>query len=93
MGRVDTALLSIRRARSFEKSMVLVRLFAGRRRNAQRTIVIRRTFLPLLVIVAKRVDLSAAHPRGLCGDDSIDSFTVAFAHSGGRDRRGYCRWY
>src|SRR5436309_2185276 len=51
MGRMDTALLSVRRAGSLEKSMVLVRLLAGRRRNAQRAIVVRGAvfcFWPLL---------------------------------------------
>ena len=93
MGRVDPSLLSIRRARSFEQSMVLVRLLTGRRRNAQRTTAIRRTFFYLLATVAKKMDPGAACARGLCGNDSANSFTLAFAHPGGVARRRYCRWH
>ena len=53
MGRVDPALLSVRRVRSLERSMVLVRLLVGRRRNAQRTIVVRGAVFCFLAIVAK----------------------------------------
>jgi len=90
---MDPALLSVRRARSIEKSMVLVRLLAGRRRNAQRATVICSAFFCSLAIVAKKMDSGAECARGTCGDNSIDSFTVAFAHSGGLDRDRYCRWH
>src|SRR5947208_2292288 len=83
MGRVDPALLSVRRVRSFERSMVLVRLLVGRGRNAQRTIVVRGAVFCFLAIVAKRMASHAACARGLCGDDSVHSFTVASAHSRG----------
>src|ERR1700730_7805048 len=94
VGRVDPALLSVRRARSFEKSMVLLRLLTGRRRNAQGATVIRRTFFCSLAIVAKTMDPDAAHARRLCGNDSVHSFAVAFADTGGVDgRRCCCRYY
>jgi hypothetical protein len=41
----------------------------------------------------KEMASHAACARRFCGDDSADSFAVAFAHPGGMDRRGYCRWY
>src|SRR5438132_12709397 len=90
MGRVGPAFLSIRRASSLEKPLVLVRLLARRRRNAQRTTLIRGTFFCSLAIVAKKVASCVACARRLFGDDSSDSFTVAFAHFSGLDLRRCC---
>src|SRR5437870_8811166 len=92
MGRMGPAFLPFRRDRSVEKSLVLVRLLARRWCNAQRTIIVRGTFLSSLAAVAKEMDSRAAHARRLCGHDSADSFTLASAHAGSLDlcRCCYC---
>ena len=78
---MDTAFLSFRRDRSVEKSVALVRLLAWRWRNAQRTIIVRGTFLSSLAAVAKEMACRAAHARGLSSHDSADSFTLASSHA------------
>src|SRR5713101_3143079 len=92
MGRMGPAFLSFRRDRSVEKSLVLVRLLAPRRCNAQRTIIVRGTFLSSLATVAKEMDSRTAHARRLCGHDSADSFTLASEHASSLDlcRCCYC---
>src|SRR5678815_3296170 len=51
MGCLDPAVLSLRGARRFKKSLVLVRMFAGVGRNAQRTAVVRGAgFCPLAIV-------------------------------------------
>src|SRR6266699_3462183 len=94
MGRVDTAVLSVRCACSIEKSLVLLWLSASRRRNAQRATVICGAFFYPLAIVAKKMDPRAARARRFHGDGSIDSFSVASAHFGSLDCRPRCcrRW-
>ena len=54
MGRLDPALLFVRSVRSLEKSMVLVRLLVGCRRNAQRTIIVRGAFFCFLPLWQKK---------------------------------------
>ena len=93
MGRVDPAVLPVRRARSLEKSMVLVRLLGGRRRNAQRATLIRSAFFCFLALMAKKMDLDVARARRIRGDFGVNCFAVAFAHSGIVDRDRCCCWY
>src|SRR5512132_1453231 len=60
MGCLDPPVLSLRGARCFKKSLVLVRMFAGVWRNAQRTAVVRGAVLCSLAAVAKKMDECAA---------------------------------
>ena len=60
VGRLDPAILSLRGARRFKESLVLVRLFAGSWRNAQRTAVVRGAVFCSLAAVAKKMDQCAA---------------------------------
>src|SRR6516162_477447 len=62
VGRLDSAFLCLRRSRRFEESLVLVRMFAGVRRNVQRTAVVRSAVFCPLAIMAKTLDERAARP-------------------------------
>src|SRR5690349_8970960 len=53
VGRLDRAILSFRCTRSVEKSLVLLWVFAGSRRNVQGAIVIRSAIFCSLAAVAK----------------------------------------
>ena len=76
----------------FKKSLVLVRMFAGVGRNAQRTAVVRGAVFCPLAIVAKKMDERAAHARRVHSNRSADSFTMASANSRGLDRIRCCSW-
>src|SRR5262249_22581011 len=56
VGRVDPAVLSLRGACRFKKSLVLVRMFAGVGRNAKRTAVVRGAVFCLLATMANTMD-------------------------------------
>src|SRR5262245_45237381 len=74
VGRLDPAVLCLRRARRFEKSLVLVRMFAGIGRDAQRTAVVRGAIFYSLAAVAKKMDERAARTcrvHSYCGADSF----------------------
>src|SRR5262249_34845591 len=92
MGRMDSTLLFVRGTRSVEESLVLVRLFAWRWCNAQRTIIVRGTFLSSLATVAKEMDSRAANGRRLCGHDSADRVAMAFAYASALGQRRCCCW-
>src|SRR5207245_3132539 len=89
MGRMDSAVLSVRCPRSLEESVVPLRLLASCRRNVQRPTVIRCAFFCFLAVMAKKVHPCAAHARRLHSDDGAHGFAVGFAHSCSMDRR--CR--
>src|SRR5262245_39487725 len=85
MGRMDPAVLSVRCARCAEKSMVLMRLSAGRRRNVQGATVIRSAVFCSLAIVAKKVG-----PRALCNrrtycNDRADCVAMDSTHDASVD--------
>src|SRR5882724_4106308 len=92
VGRLDPAILSLRCARSFKKSLVLVRMFAGAGRNAQRTAVVRGAVFCPLAIVAKKMDERVAPASGVHSNFGADSFTMASANSQGLDRIRSCSW-
>ena len=92
VGRLDPAILSLRCARRFEKSLVLVRMFAGVGRNAQRTVVVRRAAFSSLATMAEKMDQRAARARRVHSNRGADSFTVASANSRGLDRIRCCSW-
>src|ERR1044071_7069325 len=56
VGCLDPAVLSLRRVRRSKKSLVLVWMFAGVGRNAQRTTVVRGAVFSYLATVAKKMD-------------------------------------
>src|SRR5882724_7747276 len=74
VGCLDPAILSLRRARRFKKTLVLVRMFAGVGRNAQRTAVVRGAFFCPLAIVAEKMDERAARARRVRSNRGADSF-------------------
>ena len=86
MGRMDPAVLSLRCPRRFEKSLVLVWMSAGVRRNVQRTTVVRGAVFCPLAIVAKKMDQRAACARRVHSNRGADSFTMASANARGLDR-------
>src|SRR2546430_10867484 len=90
MGRMDPAVLSVGCARSSEKSLVLLWLSAGRRRNAQRATVIRGTVFCFLAIVAEKMGPRIAHASWFRGDGSVDSCAVAAVQSTRVDYRCAC---
>src|SRR5947208_11721985 len=83
MGRMDSAVLSVRCTRSAEKSLVFMWLSAGHRRNVQRAAVIRGAVFCSLAIVAKKMDPRIARARRFHGDGGAYHFAVASAHAGG----------
>src|SRR5205807_4562552 len=91
VGRLGPAFLSVRRTRSVEESLVLLWLFARRRRNAQRATVIRCAVLCSLAVVAKKVDSRAPRARRFHGNDGAHRFAVGFARFAGLDLRCCCR--
>src|SRR4029453_7664225 len=80
MGRLDPAVLSFRRAGRFEKSLVLVRMFAGIGRNAQRTAVVCGAVFSYLATVAKKMDERVSRACGFHSRCGVDSFTMASAN-------------
>src|SRR6516162_10032396 len=94
VGRLDSAVLSLRRARRFKKSLVLVWMFAGVGRNAQRTTVVRGAVFSYLATVAKKMDERSARTCGVYSNCGANSFTVASANARGMDRiRCYCQYH
>src|SRR6516164_5561486 len=90
VGRLDPAVLSLRRARRFNKSLVLVWMFAGVGRDAQRTAVVRCAVFSYLATVAKRMVECAARTRRVHSNCSVSRFTMAFADSRGVGRIRRC---
>ena len=71
VGCLDPAVLSLRRARRFKKSLVLVRMFAGVGRNAQRTAAIRGAVFCPLATMAKTMDECASHASRVHGNAAL----------------------
>src|SRR6476646_11877958 len=92
VGCLDPAVLSLRRARRFKKSLVLVRMFAGAGRNVQRTAVIRCAVFRPLATMAKTMGECAPHASRVHGNRGGNSFTMASAHERGLDRVRRCSW-
>src|SRR5262249_55372065 len=92
MGRLDPAVLSLRCPRRLEKSLVLVRMFAGRRRNVQRPAVVRGAVFCSLANVAKKMDERDARGRRFHGYCGAHSFTVASANFRSLARVCCCCW-
>src|SRR6478672_4970000 len=67
MGCLDSAVLSLRRAPRFKKSVVLVRMFAGCGRNVQRTAAVRGAVFCSLATMAKRRGECASHASRVHG--------------------------
>ena len=86
MGRMDPAVLSVRCARSAEKSVVLMRLPVGCRRNVQGATVICDAVFCALAMMAKKMEPRASCARGVRGDGGADRIAVASTHAGGLDR-------
>src|SRR6478609_1287918 len=61
VGCLDPAVLSLRRARRFKKSLVLVRMFAGLGRYVQRTVAVCGAVFCPLATMAKTMGKCAAH--------------------------------
>src|SRR4051794_13620621 len=80
VGCLDPAVLSLRRARRFEKSLVLVRLFAGVGCNAQRTAAIRGAVFCSLATMPKAMGECVAYASRIHRSRSGDSFTLASAN-------------
>ena len=92
VGCLDPAVLSLRRARRFKKSLVLVRMFAGVGRNAQRTAAVRGAVFCPLATMAKTMDERAARASRVHSNRSANSFTMASANARGLDRVRRCSW-
>src|SRR4029077_6472861 len=90
VGCLDPAVLSLRRAGRFKKSLVLVRMFAGLGRNVQRTAAIRGAVFCPLAAMAKTMDECASHAGWVHGNCSANSFTMASANDRGLDRVRRC---
>src|SRR6266540_5047207 len=86
MGRMDPAVLSVRCARSAEKSVVLMRLPVGCRRDVQGATVICDAVFCALAVVAKKMEPRAACVRGVRCDCGTDRIAMASTHAGGLDR-------
>src|SRR4030095_5412994 len=93
VGRLDPSVLSLRRARRFEKSLALVWMFARVGRNAQRTAVIRSAVFHYLATVAKKMDEGAERSCRVHSNCSADSFTMASANIRSLDRIHSCCQY
>ena len=94
VGRLDPAVLSLRRAHCFEKPLVLVRLFAGRGRNVQRTAAVCSAVLCFLAALAKKMAQRAARARRIHNNGRSHSFTLGSAHPrglGGVSSGCWCR--
>ena len=90
MGRLDPAVLSLRCPRRLEKSLVLVRMFAGYGRNVQRPAVVRCCVFCSLANVAKEMDERDARARRFHSNRGANSFTVASANARAVDRIRCC---
>src|SRR6476469_11152394 len=73
VGCLDPAVLSLRRARRFKKSLVLVRMFAGLGRNVQRTAAICGAVFCPLAAMAKTIGECALHAGWVRGNCSANS--------------------
>src|SRR6476620_1506138 len=83
VGCLDSAVLSLRRAPRFKKSVVLVRMFAGVGRNVQRAAAVRGAVFCPLATMAKTMGECAPHASRVHGNRSANSFTMAFANDRG----------
>src|SRR4029077_2406348 len=92
MGCLDPAVLSLRCAPRFKKSVVLVRMFAGFGRNVQRTAAVRGAVFCPLATMAKTVGECAPHASRVHGNRSAYSFTMAPANTRGLVRVRRCSW-
>src|SRR6476619_6926487 len=86
VGCLDPAVLSLRRARRFKKSLVLVRMFAGVGRNVQGTAAICGAIFCSLAAMAKTMAECSSHAGWVHGNCSGNSFTMACANDRGLDR-------
>src|SRR6516225_8740292 len=77
VGRLDPAILSFRRARRFKKSVVLVWMFAGIGRDAQRTALVCRAVFSHLATVAKKMVECAARTCRVHSNRIVGRFTMA----------------
>src|SRR6478752_10638898 len=93
VGCLDPAVLSLRRARRFKKSLVLVRMFAGVGRNVQRTVAVRRAVFCALAIMAKTMGECPPHVGRLYGNCGANSFTMASPNARGLGRVRRRSWH
>src|SRR4029453_9434412 len=81
VGRLDPAVLSLRCSRRSKKSLVLVRMFASRGRDAQGTAVVRGAVFCPLASVAEKMDERGPRARRVHSNCDADSFTMASSDS------------
>src|SRR5512132_4363647 len=92
VGCLDPAILSLRGARRFKKSLVLVRMFAGVGRNVQRTTAVRGAVFCPLANMPKTMDERDARASRVHSNRGADSSTMASANARSLDRTRSCCW-
>src|SRR5215471_13858357 len=82
MGRLDSAVFSVRCPRRPEKPLVLMRLSVGRGRNVQGATVVCGTVFCSLAVVAKKMEPRAPCACRIHRNGVRDRIAVAPAHTG-----------
>src|SRR5215468_10766114 len=83
MGRLDSAVFSVRCPRRPEKPLVLMRLSVGRGRNVQGATIVCGTVFCSLAVVAKKMEARAPCACRIHRNGGRDHIAVAPAHTGG----------